>query len=250
MVQLRSDIDALERCKLDPEITLSAWQLDKDLRESLDGDLCQKLVEWGANPARKALVVGAFWPELVLELARKDMFVTVVDSDPELLSAMSAAAAEAGLLTTITCIAGNYIERTFEPGAFNLAVLWDVINRYTEYQPLLKKVTRELKTGGQLFLRSKIKGMPAIAAKGALDRNELMALVEELLVVQETIFHHVTACRVAEKASRSGFAKKMLPSALSLDKSLLRASPGMARYVAILAAKEKQLGKVSFNLRS
>lgn len=250
MVQLRSDIDALERCKLDPEVTLSAWQLDKDLRESLDGDLRQKLVEWGANPARKALVVGAFWPELVMELARKDMFVTVVDDDPQLLSAMSAAAAEAGLLTTITCIAGKYIERTFELGAFNLVVLWDAINRYTEYQPLLKKVTRELKTGGQLFLRSKIKGKGSMAPKGALDRNELMASVEDLLVVKESIFHHVTATRVAEKAATSGLAKKMVSAALSLDKRLLRASPGMARYVAILAAKEKQLGKVSFNLRS
>jgi ubiquinone/menaquinone biosynthesis C-methylase UbiE len=242
-------MDALERCKIDPDVSLSAWQFDSELRELLDGSLRKKLLEWGASPAYKVLVVGAFWPELVIGLAQKDMFITVVDEDPDRLSAMSAAAADAGLLTTITCTAGNYFERTFEPGAFNLAVLWDVINRYTEYKPILKKVTRELKTGGQLFLRSRVKPFVSFGAKGALNRADLMAAVEELLVVQESIPHHFTAARVAEAATTHAFARKMLSAALSLDKGSLGMSAGLAHYVAILATKEKQLGKVSFSLK-
>jgi precorrin-6B methylase 2 len=228
---------------------MPVWQQDEDLRESLDGALREKLLAWGASAGHKVLVVGALWPRLAIDLAKNDMFVTVVEDDPERARRISDAAAENGLLTTVTVIASDYVGRSFEPGAFHLTVIWDALNRYSEYDVILKKVTRELKTGGQLFVRARVKALGS-SGHGAIDRASFMAQMEELLVINEVIPHHASASRVASMAIENSFFRKMVGPALALDSATLAVSAGLSRYVAVMAVKEKQLGKVSLNLRA
>ncbi len=256
MVQLKSDLEALERCRIDPSIQLPAWSKVESLREQLDGELRQSLIDWGCTPARKALLVGASWPRLAVDMAERDMWVTVVDHDGDSLKNISNAAGDAGVLTKVTVSCSDYVQRSFEPSAFNLIVIWDTLNFYPEVEPIIRKATRELKTGGLLFVRCWVKGRAEgllsklkKTVKGAVDREELIEAMENHLVVQKQIPHHYSAPRAANAAAEGGIGGKLLSLALTTDKTVIETSPDLARYMAIMAAKEKHLGKVSFNLR-
>ena len=96
LVQLKSDIEDLERCKLNPAVQMPPWQSSESVREQLDGTLRTKMLDWGCYPGRKALVVGATWPRLVNDLADRDMFVTLVDDDAERVKQVSEAVGAAG----------------------------------------------------------------------------------------------------------------------------------------------------------
>lgn len=281
MIQLRSELEAVARIKSVPGVTLPTWQRDPGLREQLDGSIRERLLVDGPHPEEKVLVVGASWPELVVALAQLGAFVTVVDTDPDRLAAVSAAAGPTGLLKRITIHADDYKTRSFAASAFHEVVAWDVLNRYTEYEPLIKKFTRELKAGGQLVMRSVVTSAPLrpdmaeaapelrrlvrslltltgrvapeVAAQDsflmpsefAIDRAGLMDAVEQHLIVKDRIPHHRLAADVADLAAHVAPAlRPLVAAAQRLDERLLARRPEVSRFIAVRAVKEKHLGKV------
>ena len=284
MVRLRSDMEELQRCALDLSVAPPAWQTSEAMRETLDGALRDRLLAWGGGAGRKALLIGAGWTRLAVELVSRDMFVTVVDDSAERLSEVHRKVMAAGGANRLTITVGDYKDRSFESSAFNLTVAWDSLNRYTEHGPLLKKLTRELKTGGQLFLRAWTRpeageaplerrlataeetlrgavrralgvlpaGRRAFERQPTLlgglarpfDRAALRASLEALLVVEDVTPHHVLAPDVADLAVHMAPALgRLVPGAVALDRRIVAARPGQARFLAVFAAKEKNLGK-------
>lgn len=278
MIQLRSALVELGRVEVDPRVSRPTWQRDEGVRELLDGGIRAKLLADKPLAGGKALVIGGAWPLLALDLARMGLFVTVVDPDPEVIRAVSAEAASAKLLTQITVQALDYKDINFAASAFNVIVAWDSLNAYTEQLPLLKKINRELKAGGRLFLRAWVAAEtlnrtlmpggrrllrsllalapgvdPDVVADDsfltpwafALDRVQLLAEVESLLVVREVTYHHRLVADFADVVAHVAPALKPTLSLLQLmDQKLVEARPELARFVAIDAVREKQLGRV------
>lgn len=223
---------------------------------------------------QKALMLGAGWPQLALDLAAKGIFVTVVDPDESRIKDISRLAGEAKLLGRVTVMQDDYRKRTFEPSAFNLVVAWDTLERYSEIEPMVKKVLRELKAGGRLFVRARITPaqtrpalrralrslLPLIAfgerqalaqdsfllpTHGTVPIEDVLGPIDEHLVIQETIPHHVVAGDVADLAAGVAPAlAALLPAVRKLDAQLLERWPDAARFIAVSATKEKQLGRV------
>ncbi len=255
-------------------LSYPAWQADESVREQLDGGVRERLMSIPLSASQKVLVIGAGWPRLAVDLADRGAFVTVVDADPERIRAVSDAAAAAGHLSRVTVQAIDYKALNFEPSAFRLIVAWDSLNLYSEQLPLFKKINRELKAGGHLFLRAWVRGetdnealrrtvrslLPLVAAgeraalsadgflmpsRGALSYEGLVEEVEQLLVIQHATLHHAIAGDFADLAAGVGGAfRGLLGPALKLDQRLLASRPGLARFVAIQAVKEKHLGTV------
>ncbi len=275
MIQLRSAIEELGRVQLRDDVDYPAWQRDELVRERLDGPIREQLLALAPGAGQKVLVIGAGWPRLATDLARNGAFVTVADHDADRIRAVSELAGETGQLGRVTVQVDDYKARAFEASAFHLIVAWDSLNLYTEQMPLLKKINRELKAGGRLFLRAWVRAargpspavrrtirslMPLMSggdrdalaghgflmpSHGALDRVGLLEDVEQLLILERTHAHHLLAVDVADLAV--GVRPAMAPwvsRASALDQRVLSGRPDLSRFLAIVAVKEKQLGRV------
>ena len=283
MVQLRSEMEALERCRVDPDIQVPAWQLDTELRARLDGPFQEQVLEWMGCAGQKVLIIGAHCPEFAAQLASRNMFVTVIDDDAGRIQRTQTLSNEQGGMGTVTCHMDDYSQRQFERAAFNRIIAWDVLNRFPLVEPIVRKMTRELKTGGLLCLRSWVAplvpevawtehvgawwakftgnaGGPlltayteALTAHGPIPSHasaipwaELQRVIGEHLVIQESTPQHGMVSDVAELVATGhdlyrGLLTQLLDSASG---GASPATPETARYAVILAANEKQLGKV------
>lgn len=274
MIQLRSALEELGRIRR-TDVGYPAWQSDPSVREQLDGPTRAGLLDKAPSPGQKALLLGASWPRLAVDLAERGVFVTVADDDARRNTEVSRLAGSAGQLGRITVTGEDYKDTNFEASAFNLIVAWDTLNTYSEFEPLLKKIVRELKAGGRLFLRVWVRPEPGsrrglrralrsvlpllesanadvLAAdtflmpeRGALDRISVLSALEKLLVVHGVEPQHAIAADLADLIA--GVAPGLLPalsSAMALDRRILVARPGLARFLAVGAVKEKQLGRV------
>jgi hypothetical protein len=280
LVQLRSDLEALKDCRIDPSITVPAWHLDPDLREQLDGSIRDLLVEQVVGPGRKILVIGATWPELVVALAQSGTFVTVVDDAAARISAVRDQVQAQSGVCHVTYLVEDYATRSFERASFNAVIAWDILNRYPKPDPIIRKVTRELKTGAELFVRawvrppaddresgltgalSRIKrrisgGLSSLLKAGssgareipsrahALDVGELKSTLAEHLVIQNEVPHHLEASDLAELAAMGqDELRRDVAAAMERDKAALVKRPLQARYILFHAADEKQLGSI------
>ncbi len=275
MIQLRSAIEELGRLQVREDACWPAWSVDESLRETLDGTIRRRLLELAPAKGQKALLIGAGWPRLAVDLAERGVFVTVVDPDPERIATISRLAGQAGHLGRVTVTTDDYKSRAFEPSAFNFVAAWDSLERYTAVEPLIKKVLRELKAGGRLFVRARVKSqrseredlrrklravLPLISGgdvsalaedsflmptHGAVDRAELLEPIDRLLVVDEIRWHHRLASDLADVAVGALPALRgLVPLAQTLDERLLGRDDELARFVMITATKEKQLGRV------
>ena len=276
MVQLRSALVELGRIRVDPQVGYPAWQRDEALRETLDGPLRLELLEWAGSDDQKVLIIGAGWPRLAADFAELGGWVTVVDSDRDRLRLVSHDVAQRGQLRRVTLHDDDYHERAFDVSAFNVIVCWDSLARYSEYPPLMKKVLRELKAGGKLFVRSPVSVGTTDARTSArillrtllallpdADKDvvaeeafllpdalalcpiELTATVEEHFVVYEARRQHCVLPDLADLAAGVGLpVGSVLGKLVELDQRFCGKRPQHGRFLALFAAKEKQLGRV------
>lgn len=273
MVQLRSALVEMARVRLDPDVSRPAWQHSAAVRDQMDGRLEQRLVGWAGGEGQRILVIGGHWPRLVSDLASSGAWVGVVEPDQELRRAVSEVLGATGNLARVTLHDTDYKDRSFDVSAFNAIVAWDVLHTYTEVNPLLKKMVRELKAGGKVFVRSPVrtpvrgrdgrKALRSVLALlprtdrnvvaedtflmpdvGALDADELVAAVESLLVVHDGERAHVVAPDVADLVASGSAPALALKVAMRLDRRLLSRKEAAGCTLALFAAKEKQLGRV------
>ncbi len=282
MVQLRSELEALDQCRIDPTIHVPAWHLDTELRARLDGSFYETVVEWMGSVGQKVLVIGASCPEFSAQLASRNMFVTVMDDDAGRIQRAQALSNEQGGMGTVTYYVGDYSQRQFERASFNRIIAWDVLNRFPSVEPIVRKMTRELKAGGLLCVRSwvapvlpevgwtdhmgawwsKVTGNTggpietayagALAAHGPIPSHasailwaEFQRVIDAHLVIQESIPQHGKVSDVAELvATGHDSYRELLTQLLDSASGEPPATPETARYAVILAANEKQLGKV------
>ena len=282
MVQLRAEQEALQQCRIDPSIHAPVWHADPVLREQLDSAVCKQVVDCFGGTGKKALVIGAGWPELAALLAQKGMFVTVVDDNAERIRAVQDKANEMGGLGTVTCHVDDYSSRQFERAAFHRIVAWDVLNRFPTPDPIVRKMTRELKAGGLFCLRTWVRpvepelawtqrmgqwwkrltgnngGPLASAVLAAIQEHggvpshatampwpEVERVVGEHLVIQEIVHHHGWISDIAELvASGHEDCRPLLEQLLAGPTEMPDPTFETARYAAIFAANEKQLGSV------
>ena len=123
-------------------------RLDAALREEILGEL--------GKLRGRVLVVGADWPELALELARRDRFVTLLDPRRERLAVPRDAALTEGLTPRLTLDARTYAEVDFEAASFEAIVLYDPFAYLGAPGPLFNKCRREMRAGGELFVRAAV----------------------------------------------------------------------------------------------
>jgi hypothetical protein len=278
VVQLRSALDELAQVTINKQVVPPTWAADESIREMLDGPVRDRILKWGAASGKKALILGATWPQLAVDLARADMFVSVVEDDPDRAREISDAVAAAGMLARVTVHCEPYMERQFESAGFNLVIVWDSLARFSPTTPVLKKITRELKTGGKCLVRHPVTptgtvGLrlpanlrrlvrvalslaavdPSVVAKDTflmpdafgVDRDELLAQVEALLVVEENDPTHVQATDIADLAAHAVPAlKRLLPRVVEFDRKRIAERPELARFSTLWCAKERELGRV------
>ena len=275
MVMLKRAVEEMARVQRIPEAVWPAWQADESVRETLDGSLRTRLLGWGVDEGKKALIIGGCWPRLATDLANAGMFVTVIEPDPERTRLISEEVSRAGQLSRVNVHTDDYKNRTFESAGFHLVVAWDSLQQYTELGPMLRKVHREMKTGGRLVLRVPVKREKArtettavrrrlrlflammhgsrvsasdawlLPATGAVCRKELQGEIEELLVLEDFVPHHAVLPDWADLAGAGvPLASSFYTRARALDDRMLQRSPGVCRFVAAFARKERELGRV------
>lgn len=275
MVMLKRAVEEMARVERNPAAVWPAWQADESIREMLDGELRLKLIEWGVDEGKKALIIGGCWPRLATDLANAGMFVTVIEPDADRAREITEVVAQAEQLSRVNVHTDDYKNRTFESAGFHLVVAWDALQQYTELGPMLRKIHREMKTGGRLFVRvpverentrtdtevlrrrirlalsmlhgSKVSASDAwlLPSTGALRRDELKQELEALLVVEDFIQHHALLPDWADLAGGGvAFANTFYTQACALEQRLLQRKPAAARFVAAFARKERELGRV------
>ncbi len=286
MIRLKSDIEELGRLTRRAGFAYAPWQVDDVLREQIDGPLLADVLTWIAGPGgRKALVIGASWPRAVTAMARAGFFVTVVDEDLERIRRVQAAALAEGLTDRVTPTLADYKDRFFEPSAFNVTCVWDAFDAYDDPGPLIRKLTREVKVGGQLFFRGGL--VPAQPATGLLARlssiepqartlarrlvvrlrptltealrrpglfgsppESVEGAVAALMLVKEVRKEHALLLDAADVVALVPALVRTLPAIRRADARLLVREPGLARTIAVFGSKEKQLGKLAPGMRS
>jgi len=282
VVQLRAEQEALQQCRIDPTIQAPRWHADPALRKQLDSAVCEQVVDRFGATGKKVLVIGAGCPELAAMLAQKGMFVTVVDDNADRIRVVQDTANEMGGLGTVSCHVDDYSSRQFERAAFHRIVAWDVLNRFPTPDPILRKMTRELKAGGLFFLRTWIRPLEpelawtqrmgqwwkrvtgnqdgplasatlaAIKAHGGVPSHatampwaEVERVIGEHLVIQDIVPQHGWVSDIAELvASGHEECRPLLEQLLAASAEMPEVTSETARYAAIFAANEKQLGSV------
>jgi len=257
------------------------WQRVEAIRAAVDQPLLERLLADLPLASGKVLMVGAAWPTLAVKLAEAGLFVTCVDSNADAARRVSEAAASARVLAQVTVQDTDYKDINFAASAFHLAVVWDSLDCYSEIRPVLKKLHRELKTGGRLFVRARVHAQkwdetlapnfrrlvrsllaltperlrtisPDVVADETflapwafgLERDELLSAIEDQLVVREGTPHHRLVADLADiPAHLLPPLRGLMPALAQLDQRLVAKHPEIARFLAVDAVKEKQLGK-------
>lgn len=158
MVRTRRSIEEEARVMLVAGPGTDAFLADGDLAGQMEGDVLDELIEWGTETSRRALVVGLEdRGRIALEFARRGVFVTVVEPDESLHEPVKAAAEAEHCLIRINFFASDYMKREFATSGFDLAIFYSALSRYNEPLVVLKKAARELRAGGRVFARIKVR---------------------------------------------------------------------------------------------
>jgi len=259
---------------------LDAFLADEAAREALEGETLAQVLAWAKDGARRALVVGLEdRGRIALELLKANVFVTVVEPDEARLRALQALADDARCGIRLNGYASDYMKREFASGGFDLAIFFSAIRQYNEPVILLKKAARELRAGGRVFVRIRVRPstaavtrllnriphadkvlpkasellarVPGVSSWLALpDADALVEEAGEVFKVERVERYHVLAPLVGWlSASKPGtvgnLAAKALPAVLKADTALLKskAAKPLASYLAFYGSKELQLGK-------
>lgn len=131
---------------------------DDGLSGQIEGDAIDQMLAWGCETARRALVVGLEdRGRIALELARRGVFVTVVEPDESLHEPVRAAAEAEHFMIRLNFYASDYMKREFASSGFDLAIFYSALSRYNEPLVVLKKAARELRAGGKVFARIRVR---------------------------------------------------------------------------------------------
>lgn len=124
----------------------------------------QKLVTIMDGRRGSLLFLGAHLPEVAVHAMGRGLYVTVVEADQERLQAFLEPLKEAGYDQSVSLDRRPYEAIEFVASSYNYVICWDGIpTAFPDPAPFFKKVRRELKAGGTLFLRTKVRQSPADA---------------------------------------------------------------------------------------
>jgi hypothetical protein len=263
---------------------LDVFLQDEAATNALEGALLAEVLAWAKDGTRRALVVGLEdRGRIALELLKAGVFVTVVEPDEARLKALQALADDAKCGIRLNGYPSDYMKREFASGGFDTAIFFSALGRYSEPVVILKKAARELRAGGRIFVRIRVRPSTA-AVTGAVTKalrripgadkvlpkatdwlarlpgmSTLLALPDADALVEEAgevfkvekvqRFHLLAPVLGWLSASKGGAvgraAAKALPMALKADAAVLRSSRmlPLASYLAFYGAKELQLGK-------
>ncbi len=110
------------------------------------------------------LFVGAHLPEVAVHAMGRGLFVTVVEADQERMDAFLEPLKAAGHDLSVSWDRRPYESIEFVASSYNYVICWEGIPAaFPDPALFFKKVRRELKAGGTLFLRTKVRQSPADA---------------------------------------------------------------------------------------
>ncbi|NOZ01472.1 MAG: methyltransferase domain-containing protein, partial [Deltaproteobacteria bacterium] len=121
-------------------------------------EIIKELLEWAAEGVRRVLVVGLEdRGNIAISLASSGLFVTVVDPDESLIEYVTGLAEKENCSIRMNFYASDYMKREFSSSGFDMAVFFSALSRYNEPEVVVKKATRELRAGGKLFARIRVR---------------------------------------------------------------------------------------------
>lgn len=257
-----------------------AFLADADLADVLEGDILKDLIAWGTDGVRRALVVGLEdQGRLPLALAKAGVFVTIVEPDESLHEPVKAAADAARCAIQMNFYASDYMKRDFAASGFDLAVFYAALSNYNEPLVVLRKAARELRAGGRLFARVRVRPSLAPVARmvgrlphgaeiiqkagelaarvprvqsvlGLPDGAALLDGAAEVFKIERTVRYHLIAPvlgRLGAHPAMPGrqWLAKAVPAAVRADALALRIRPlaFLASHLAIFGVKELGLGR-------
>ena len=110
------------------------------------------------------LFMGAHLPEIAVHAMGRGLYVTVVEADQERMNAFLEPLKAAGFDQSVSWDRRPYEAIEFVASSYNNVICWDGIPAaFPDAALFFKKVRRELKAGGTLFLRTKVRQGPADA---------------------------------------------------------------------------------------
>lgn len=110
------------------------------------------------------LFVGAHLPEVAVHAMGRGLYVTVVESDQERMSTFLEPLKAAGYDQSVSWDRRPYESIEFVASSYNYVICWEGIpTAFPDPLLFFKKVRRELKAGGTLYLRAKVRQSPADA---------------------------------------------------------------------------------------
>ncbi len=273
MVRTKRSIEEEQRVRLldqpmaDPVVLRHEWM------QAFTGGLVDKVVEWGARPSKRALVVGLEdHGNLAMRLLEKGMFVTVVDPVQQRIDALNDLAAHRGVGLKLNAICDEYIRREFARASFDLACLFSILARYSEPFVVVRKVKRELKAGAQVFARFRTRPdfrLPERIELPGPVTKAVRLVSDRVRPILENLLRLPTNAKVIEEMSREFTIQETmtketlaLPLTLFMGRLGLNIPFGRAFYVlddlesripgrikdaaggsmAVFAVKEKELG--------
>ncbi len=137
-----------------------------DFLQAVDGRVIRDLREWASEGVRRVLVVGLEdRGGLALSMAAAGLFVTAVDPDEAVVTAVRAKAEAEKCALRMNFYASDYVQKEFSSSGFDLAVFLSALSRYSEPLVVVRKAARELRAGGRFFGRVRVR--PALPGAGA-----------------------------------------------------------------------------------
>ncbi|MBM4397687.1 MAG: methyltransferase domain-containing protein [Deltaproteobacteria bacterium] len=279
MVRTVRSMEEEARVRLVSGAGLDEALADPALLETLEGPTVERVIAWAADGGRRVLVVGLEdRGRIALALAKAGLFVTVVEPDESLHEPVKVAADQAKCGIRLNFYASDYMKREFASSGFDVAVFYSALSRYNEPVVVLRKAAREVRAGGRVFARVRVRPpvggirkvlarfpavekaaalagarvadlasrLPGVAAVASLqDAAALAEECAEVFKVETVERRHVIAPFVAWLARRNPAAALLLPAALRADAAIL-GIPGAsaaAAYVHLWGTKELGLGR-------
>lgn len=149
MVRLRREIDGLD---WDPGRISPNYYNIPLLREWMDKqaiELAERLVQSG--PKRVLAVCAP--ADLLVRWANHEIQIQAVEPDRERATALRQRVLDGGLTRHLSVVEKRYGMAAFETSSFDLALLFDEVNRVAIPGNVVRKCARELKVGGNMLLR-------------------------------------------------------------------------------------------------
>lgn len=277
MVRTKRSIEEEARVRRVSGQNREDYLANPEVADLLEGEILRELFAWGTEGVRRALVVGLEdQGRIALELVKTGVFVTVVEPDESLHEPVLQAAGNRGI--QLNFYASDYMKRDFASSGFDMAIFYSTLASYNEPLVVLKKAARELRAGGRVFARVRVRPtlapierllgkiphaskvtdkigelvahVPSIQAVLSLpDGAALLEGAGEIFKIERSIKYHLIAPVIGQLGVKPNagqqLMKKALPLAIKVDNVALKAKPLtlFATHLAFFGSKELGLGK-------